>query len=194
MAEFAWDTFLREWSAELLTSPEIARSVPRDVRASGWLGVPGATEDQIARAEARLGATLPPSYKDFLKVSNGWRNTGLFIPRLWSAEETDWFRMRNREWVDDWMQGAEYYDQKYPTAHPPDPGDERYHLASTLEISDVGDGAVYLLNPKVRAGDGEWEAWFFSNWNPGAVRHRSFAEMMRAERESFRNVHERTGR
>jgi hypothetical protein len=33
--------------------------------------------------------------------------------------------------------------------------------------------------------DGEWEAWFFANWNPGANRYRSFREMMQAERANF---------
>jgi hypothetical protein len=33
--------------------------------------------------------------------------------------------------------------------------------------------------------DGEWEAWFFANWLPGASRYRSFAEMMEAERQNF---------
>ena len=36
--------------------------------------------------------------------------------------------------------------------------------------------------------DGEWEAWFFANWLPGATRFRSFAELMEAEYQSF---HER---
>ena len=193
MAEFTWEAFLREWSAELLASPQIARSLLPEVRASGWLGFPGASEDQIARAEARLGTMLPPSYRSFLKTSNGWWNTGLLVTHLWSTEEIDWFRVRNQEWIDDWVHGAEYYNAKYPTSQLPEAQDERYHLASALEVSDVGDGAVYLLNPNVRDGNGEWEAWFFSNWNPGAVRHRSFAEMMQAERARFRYVHERTG-
>ncbi len=55
-----------------------------------------------------------------------------------------------------------------------------------LEISDVGDSAIYLLNPQIVTADGEWQAWFFSNWNPGAVRHRSFQELMVAERNAFR--------
>ncbi len=55
-----------------------------------------------------------------------------------------------------------------------------------LEISDVGDSAIYLLNPQIVTADGEWQAWLFSNWNPGAVRHRSFQELMVAERNAFR--------
>lgn len=53
------------------------------------------------------------------------------------------------------------------------------HLAETLCVSDVGDSAVLLLNPMVVWPDGEWEAWLFADWLPGAVRYRSFGEWMR---------------
>jgi len=46
------------------------------VVASGWLGFPGATEAETAAAEAHLGVTLPPSYRAFLRVSNGWHRPG----------------------------------------------------------------------------------------------------------------------
>ena len=62
------------------------------------------------------------------------------------------------------------------------------YLESALEISDIGDSAIFLLNPKVLTPDGEWEAWFFGNWLPGANRYRSFAELMEDEYHSF---HER---
>jgi len=55
------------------------------------------------------------------------------------------------------------------------------HLAHTLCISEVGDSAVLLLNPMVVWPDGEWEAWLFANWLPGATRYRSFADWMTHE-------------
>lgn len=57
---FDWATFLREYNAELLASGLLAGAVRhRDdadlaaAMATGWLGYPGATEQQVARAEAR---------------------------------------------------------------------------------------------------------------------------------------------
>jgi HEAT repeats len=35
--------------------------------------------------------------------------------------------------------------------------------------------------------DGEWEAWFFANWLPGAMRYRSFADWMRQEFDQLLN-------
>jgi hypothetical protein len=57
-----------------------------------------------------------------------------------------------------------------------------------LQISAVGDSAVYLLNPLIVGPDGVWQAWFFSNWNPGANRYPSFQEIMVAERKDFLHV------
>lgn len=59
------------------------------------------------------------------------------------------------------------------------------YLQSMLEISEEGDSAIYLLNPNVVTPGGEWEAWFFANWLPGANRYRSFWEMMQAEHQAF---------
>src|SRR2546430_5654347 len=75
-----------------------------------------------------------------------------------------------------------------PKSPPQDLDSDGHHLPSVLEISEVGDSAIYLLNPQTVAADGEWQAWFFSSWNPGAVRHRSFEELMVAQRDSYRYV------
>ena len=57
-------------------------------------------------------------------------------------------------------------------------------MGSLVQVSDVGDG-VYLLNPEAVTPDGEWEAWFFANWVPGARRYPSFAHLMRDEYLTF---------
>lgn len=61
----------------------------------------------------------------------------------------------------------------------------RAYLQTALEISLEQDGAILLLNPRVVTDDGEWEAWFFADWNPGARRYRSFQELMQAHYALF---------
>ncbi len=208
MSTFNWESFLRQWSRDFLESAGQAQeALPPDVVASGWLGYPGATEEQIARAEARLGITLPTSYREFLKVSNGWRQTTPFIYRLWSTEEIEWFSVRHQAWIDDFVErfmdihlaSSDYRSGIEPIS------DEEYlvygeqqdcgklrpeYLQTALEISDAGDAAIYLLNPQVVAEDGEWEAWFFGTWLPGADRYRSFHEMMQVEYANFLELRE----
>ena len=214
MSTFDWESFLRRWNQELLGSTAAdPTDLPPEVIESGWLGYPGATEEQITQAEARLGKTLPPSYRAFLKVTNGWRQTTPLIDRLWSSEEIEWFSNRHQNWIDAFL---EDYKDRYPhvsatqlesNAHlgAPSVPDEEYlvygeaqdcsklrveYLHTALEISDVGESAIYLLNPQVVTDDGEWEAWFFGDWLPGADRYPSFRAMMQAEYENFLELRE----
>ena len=192
MDSHEWLPFLQQWSREIATAPNQVEKLPPDVIASGWLGYPGATEEQLQQAEARLGVHLPPSYRTFLATTNGWRTTGTFIDRLWSTEEVEWFKARNQDWIDAYTQFGytEVSDEEYFVY-----GDEQdsaffrtEYLTSALEISDVGDSAILLLNPQVVSPQGEWEAWFFANWLPGATRYRSFWDLMQAQYHSFREL------
>ncbi len=151
--------------------------------------------------------TLPSSYREFLKVTNGWGPTTPFIYKLWSTEELQWFSVRRQGWVDAFVEqyANDYAPLQEPKIHTPSIPDEEYlvygeaqycstlrveYLQTALEISDKGDSAIYLLNPQVITEDGEWEAWFFGDWLPGADRYRSFGEMMQAEYENFLELRE----
>jgi cell wall assembly regulator SMI1 len=196
MGRYNWQEFLSQWNRELLASADAyTQTLPPEVIASGWLGYPGANDKQIAQAERRLGVSLPPSYREFLKTTNWWRMTSPSIDKLWSVEEVEWFAVRHQGWIDAWIEGARQYGGNLlPIA------DEEYfvygegqieylvrpeYLQTALEISDRGDSAIYLLNPQVCTVDGEWEAWFFANWLAGAARYRSFWELMEAEHRTF---------
>lgn len=195
---FDWPGLMTQWNAELVADDEIRGLLPPEVVASGWLGYPGATEEQLAALETRLGAALPPSYRAFLVYSNGWRETGHFIPAIWSTEEIEWFAVRNQDTIDAWIDG-----ERYDGSEPVPISDEEYldygedgasasafrseYLKSALEISDreTAGTAVYLLNPQIVTPEGEWEGWFFAHWIPGAERYRSFWELMVASHASY---------
>lgn len=191
MDTFDWRRFLQQWSeqwsGDLLESSDIIPAdLSRDVIERGWLGNPGATEEQIRQAEERLRTTLPLSYRAFLKVSNGWR--WMRAP-LWSTEEVEWLSVRNQEFIDNWsaldlpISDDEYFtygEQQLPVVRAE-------YISSTLEISDWGNAEIYLLNPRVTIVDDEWEAWYYASYIPGAYRYRSFQELMQAEYETFVN-------
>lgn len=87
---FNWHEFLGRWQAEW---------VPRADRDGNGgqtvvpLGRPGADEAAIAAAEERLGRRLPPSYREFLAVSDGWHVDQMAgVYRLGGAADIDWFR------------------------------------------------------------------------------------------------------
>ena len=188
MASFPWKDLLTRWSAEIVGSGDYEDELTPEVTTSGWLGYRRASKGEIATAEARLGVTFPPSYREFLQVSNGWRMTTGFVRRLRPVNEVQWFAAEEQATIDAWKAGAGEHpvsDQEYSvygdTAVQPLRAE---YLQTALAVSDYGDG-IYLLNPQTVTPEGEWEAWFFAPWIPGADRYRSFWELMVAEHEHF---------
>jgi len=180
-----WRDLLGEISRIRLSDPEVSARASDDVLRAGWLGGSGATEDEIREAEERIGAKLPPSYRGFLGQANGFYEISPFVSRLFQATEIDWFRSLNPEWIEAYQ--PRDGDDVSPEDHLRDPLDSvmfrSSYLSSCLQISEDGDGAVVLLNPEVMTPEGEWEAWFFANWLPGAARYRSFRAYVESELE-----------
>jgi len=192
MKETEWKSFLTEYNHELLSYEQVVEALPRELIKAGWLGYAGASDNEIETTEKRLGTRLPPSYRAFLKVSNGWRFPSVSIFDLLPAEKVVWFREQNQDWIDAYAG---------PAADLPPISDQEYfvygakqdcvkfraeYLQTALQVSDEGDSAVVLLNPKVVTPEGEWEAWFFANWLPGAARYRSFGDWLADERKTCR--------
>jgi len=144
-----------------------------------------ASEQQVLDIEARLKIGLPPSYRSFLKASNGWQlpsENGLIIRPV---EKIRWFRKEHKDWYGAYQMNAEplnvlekdYFDYSKQDCVV----FEIKHLAQALCISEIDKDSVLLLNPMVVWPDGEWETWLFSNSAPGADRYRSFADWMAQE-------------
>ncbi|NEP81416.1 MAG: SMI1/KNR4 family protein [Okeania sp. SIO3C4] len=195
MSTFDWESFLKQESKKAIEqfkkrkkkyeeqwSKDWWFSLPDEALESEWLGFPGASEEQIVAAETRLGTTLPPSYRDFLKVTNGWLDYPSII-ELWPIEKIDWFSVENQEWIDIWLDycpeeasDEEYFNYKYDWWYWTQPIRTKY-MQTALQISGDDDSEVVLLNPKIIHND-EWEAWLFSSHHAGINRCRSFQEML----------------
>ncbi|WP_440107899.1 SMI1/KNR4 family protein [Streptosporangium sp. H16] len=88
------------------------RAIPPEQRAGPddgfgrvtWLGAPGAGEAEIARHEERLGMRLPPSYREFLQVTNGWDEYSHASLRLMPLAEVGWTRDVDPELARIWDQ------------------------------------------------------------------------------------------
>src|SRR5215469_3921599 len=66
------------------------------------LGAP-ASDEAIRSLEARLGSPLPPDYRDFLKLHNGWQNFHA-DGKLLAVEDqnVEWVRKKIKFWSDLW--------------------------------------------------------------------------------------------
>jgi hypothetical protein len=152
------------------------------IRHGGHYFAPAA-EDEIAAAERRLGVPLPPSYKDFLRISNGWLTIS---SRIVPVEGIAWLRDKGPGWVENFGIGSDSDADQAMRQHlvygkqqdPP-----RYRSAYVRECLQLSDtlaeiNCVFLLNPALVFETGECEAWFLAAWLPGARRFKSFYELM----------------
>jgi hypothetical protein len=188
-----WQSFLKQESQKLVADYKDNKSksegkwrfiqLSPETIESEWLGYPGATEEQIIAAETRLGIILPPSYRTFLKATNGWTD----IPgpnKLYSTEEINWFCVENQDWIDEWSSALQFLppitDEEY-FVYGKDYGwnqhIRREYMQTALQISDEEDGNVFLLNPHV-IHNNEWEAWLLINGRAGILRCHSFQELI----------------
>lgn len=142
----------------------------------------GASDQDIGEAESRLGLILPPSYKNFLKASNGLiLPGGKFLP----ANEIDWFKDKVTDYyriICDARFGLEVSDEEHRTY-----GDKQNpllycsnYLEDCVSISLIGDANMFsVLNSKIRFEEGEWEAWYCCS-EEGCARYQAFNEFMGA--------------
>lgn len=159
MDRHAWKPFLQRWSEEW-------RIAHPDEEPDGdpWLGCPPATEDEVRALETRLGCVLPPSFREFLLVTNGWRHAGNFVWSLRGTEEIGWLTDLEPMWAEaypDWEEEGE------PAA------------ARSLLISLEADAGVVYLDPGDVDERGEWAAYDVFSWTAmGPDRFGSFYEKM----------------
>jgi hypothetical protein len=176
-----WATFLRTWSAERMAVSDASDESVRN----GWLGFEPATEDEITAAEGRLGTSLPPSYRDFLAVTNGWRWAGEFVTRLCTTEDVALFR----DMSDFVCQMLDEFEQEDLDE---DPEDEEVHAAKkwsrAVQVSLEGDLTYFVLDPGDVNAEGEWAAYRYASWSDGPQRYESFADLMYAMFQEFHSL------
>ncbi|WP_203862458.1 SMI1/KNR4 family protein [Plantactinospora mayteni] len=178
-----WRRYLTEYSAEVLrtASDDELAEVSAVQRAAGWLGFDGASPESVRLLEGRLGAALPPSYRSFLVMSNGWVNIS---PFMWTMRTT-----RDINWLRDADPDLYASLREEPTLPESSLADR------ALLISGNGDAQYWLLDPGDVSVDGEWAAYTWASWYPGlGDRHESFAALVDAERASFEELSGRDGR
>ncbi len=142
-----------------------------------------ALEDEIRVAEDRLGLVLPASYRSHVEAAIGLPGDHGLV--LLPVSEIEPFARLLPEWLQGWMDG---YDSvaSQPSLErlPDDPMDPAsmpaQQLGHTIVISTTDDMRVLLINPSQIDAAGEWEAWDFATWYPGAYRYPSFGHLIAA--------------
>jgi len=179
---FDWRSFLLRWSrewADSLPDGKTRREDDEAARRTRWLGFPPASEERIVAMEKRLGRRMPPSYREFLKVSDGWRHAGGFVWLLAGTEGARWHN--NESGLADMFE--EYLDEDAGPEERRDADIWRRGLQLDLE-SDI---THVLMDPEDVGEDGEWAVYTWASWRAAPPeRHANFLEFMR---EMYREFH-----
>ncbi|MEU5633157.1 SMI1/KNR4 family protein [Streptomyces rishiriensis] len=174
---FDWHDFLGRWQQEWVPGADEGEGEEGGTGVS--LGRPGADESAIVAAEERLGRRLPPSYREFLAVSDGWhveQTAGIY--QLGGAADVDWFR--------DPFDMTPLYEESLGD----DPREEEVLLAGmwrrVLRLETDSDMSNALLDPGDRDENGEWALYVYKGWGGELPdRYPSFRAYMEAMYRAF---------
>ncbi|MFJ1939065.1 SMI1/KNR4 family protein [Kitasatospora sp. NPDC088160] len=172
---FDWRSFLTRWSeewADAYDAPDELRSAEDEgAWRARWLGFETASAERIAAAEKRLGCQLPPSYRAFLSVTDGWRHAGGFIYRLAGTGQA--------RWHEDGHGLSEYYHD----------GELDGMWERALQLDVESDMTTVLLDPLDTDEDGEWAVYCHTSWaHCPPTRYSSFQEFMLAQYQEFHRL------
>ncbi|MFJ8593923.1 SMI1/KNR4 family protein [Streptomyces sp. NPDC093598] len=181
---FDWRSLLLKWSeewADSLPDGETRGEDDEAARQARWLGFPPASEERIAVLEERLGRRMPPSYREFLKVSDGWRHAGGFVWRLAGTEDARWHD--NESGLADTFE--EYLDE--------DAGPEERREADLwrrgLQLDVESDATYVLMDPEDVDEAGEWAVYTWASWRAESPeRHANFHAFMRDMHREFHSL------
>lgn len=181
---FAWRPFLLTWSgewADSLPEDETRDEGDASARQARWLGFPPAPEDRIEAMEERLGRRLPPSYRQFLKVTDGWRHAGGFVWLLAGTQDADWH--------DDASGLGASFEEYLDEDAGPEERREADIWRRGLQLDVESDATYVLMDPEDVDEDGEWAVYTWASWRAEAPeRHTSFLEFMRDMHREFHSL------
>ncbi|MFJ6086827.1 SMI1/KNR4 family protein [Streptomyces sp. NPDC092369] len=186
---FDWRSFLLGWSgewADSLLDGEVRGEDEEAARQARWLGFPSAPEDRISAMEERLGRPMPRSYREFLKVSDGWRHAGGFVSLLAGTEDAHWHD--NESGLADMFE--EYLDE--------DAGPEEQRAADIwrrgLQLDVESDATYVLFDPEDVDEDGEWAVYTWAGWRAAPPeRYANFLTFMRDMHREFHSLRAHRG-
>ncbi|MEV6761411.1 SMI1/KNR4 family protein [Streptomyces sp. NPDC051105] len=191
-----WRSLLVRWSQEWAdaqdgdTSEGERPARDEEPLRTRWLGFPPASEERIRALEERLGHRLPPSYRTFLAVTDGWRHAGGFVWLLAGTEQA--------RWHEDAAGLSEYFPGELDEDSPPEDVLLAGMWGRALQLDVESDAVYVLLDPGDVDGAGEWAVYSWAPWHGDQpTRYGSFGAFMAAMYRQFHSLavsgSERTG-
>jgi hypothetical protein len=175
-----WRAFLDEHNTGIFESARVRAAIEEGRQVvsverweARWAGAEPVSEEAIVAVEERLGVRLPPSYRNFLKVSDGFEHVGPVD--LLPLEEIGWFGDLDDGLIEAWA--------------GPDDFEEYLVLLKRCVLigrDDGGSGCWWLLHVDSAGEDGECAAY---EWWPGEGElpevYDGFADLVRQQAKTF---------
>ncbi|WP_275589861.1 SMI1/KNR4 family protein, partial [Streptomyces sp. G44] len=181
---YDWQPFLARWSGEWADAydpDEVPDAGDQEALEERWLGFAPATGADIAALEKRLGLRLPPSYRQFLGVTDGWRHAGGFVWRLAGTREA--YR------PDSETDLTELFLEHLHEAASPAELQEALVWTRGLQLDVESDALSVALDPEDVDEHGEWAVLTWAPWRAASPeRYRSFWEFMQAAYREFHHL------
>src|ERR1700753_3375126 len=96
-----WQSLLSKISDSVIQNGDVLDEY-KDV-SSNWLGYEGVSDEEIRFHEERLNTSLPPSYKQFLKASSGFKQLDPFIWDVFPLSKIDWLKQFDPDLCEDYL-------------------------------------------------------------------------------------------
>lgn len=129
---------------------------------------------------------MPPSYREFLKVSDGWRHAGGFVWLLAGTQDANWHN-------DASGLGDSFEEYLEEDAGP----EERREVdiwRRGLQLDVESDATYVLMDPEDVDENGEWAVYTWAGWRAAPPeRHANFLEFMREMHREFHSLRARRG-
>ncbi|MFD7551684.1 SMI1/KNR4 family protein [Streptomyces sp. NPDC059816] len=181
---FDWRPFLLKWSGEWADCPrdnETRSEQDAAAERARWLGFPPASEERIVAMEARLGRRMPPSYREFLKVSDGWQHAGGFVWLLAGTAEA--------RWHDDAYGLADMFEEHVDEDAEPEERRGAEVWRHGLQLDVESDATRLVMDPDGVGEDGEWAVYSWASWRAKPPRrYPSFSAFMQDMHREFHSL------
>ncbi|HTU76604.1 MAG TPA: SMI1/KNR4 family protein [Trebonia sp.] len=180
LEHLSWTQLLQRWSGEAIAhADDVGLAVTGEMHPSGWIGAPPASAADIAAAEQRLGLSLPPSYRAFLAITDGWPVLSMDFGQVRPVAGLDWVAK-----ADPGFYGVVCAAPGYQW--PPDSDDGPPLMNRALLLSSGRSTDNFLYDTGRAGADGEWPTTCWTSWYPGAAdRQPSFHAGMLSHYASF---------
>lgn len=167
--------------------PSIELSVEHQAMLRDSLRSPPAPEAAIQAAETRLNVRLPPTYRYFLSLSNGWLINK--HPSLWPVDKVARLQDINPGYVRTWLEHEFIHETTEFVVTSKPLGKEEPFVTHDMDVpttalkqmlaigADMKEGDYLLLDPTESTEQGEWRALVLFR-GEFAIAGRDFARLM----------------